>query len=996
MLAWSTGVGCGGPVAPAKSTEVPARRVRTGGTFPDYVTPAHLVAATSTELASYSRFEPDGRRLLVSHGMRIVEHPDGSFERASDLLPDRENLGVVELPERLGGGYVYFSTSTGGTVLWSAPTWTAPLDGLASFGFSVSRIVPGFDRLYLSASAQAAPVPLDLESRTVLESTGLPPAPDYQSMAFEDAWIGAIQVPYLGVLATFDAGASWHPVPEASRLTVHDSRPLLRTEDGWATLTHTGDLARWEPPRRDNDELAVLRALTNSEGEANEADEEERAKPPDLPRPLGDHPLRLAVLHGVPGPKGTAYAAYHGNLGRIRLEDGKVLEHVTARFPKDAECHGVRLQDGAGFVCSEERGATRIYALEPPLALRKVKSFAGPRYVSDGGRGGLVVRGRCDEEDAEPGYYCLLGPSGQREIRVRGDVGSERVTLLKDGMAAVLVPPRKGSLATLARVGVDGQTEKVSLKLPKKGPGAKLVREGLWLDGFFETKSGELGGWVAGAGPFVGLSIKPDGRVRIGEVQDDIERAMISGPFALLHSEYGAALETVDGGLDWREVAMLDPSKRTLAVTVEQGCSRVGCAHPQWLRVGWSGKSRDKELETVEEPERTPLPRPGGGRWAIDCWATGVVSRPALPITERNPEVAHAVARVHALAAARGAHIPPPLTSTDWQPFLEVPAPALPDKHLGFDTGADAGFDALRAYVWGQRGARWDRTGRFVVRVLDRFGVKDGVWSSELSKSPWPDELSAAGAFGQRALGGSATWQLELDVSGRRGLLLVRQASQTDLFVVEEGRSLTAIQGAQDFGIGKTSGVAKVGSSWYLGSELGSQFSVFRIVGGRLEPVLTVPNVVDRRHSKGGARLVQTADREAVAILAQSASFYFYPILGERLGAPIEIRPKEFASLPETCTGDENGFAFSQLVSVAPHVDLLGAASAVDASQVWARFIAGSEGVCVDALSATASAPLPDTVRRGTAPPSQKRAPVPMVLVEQGTSARRWAFECTL
>jgi hypothetical protein len=928
--------------------------------------------------------------------MRIVEHPDGSFERSSDLLPDREGLAVVELPERLAGGYVYYSSSTRGTVLWYAPTWTAPLEGLASFGFGVSSIVAGFDRLYLMRSGQLPPMALDLETRGLLEDTGLPPAPEYQAMAFEDAWIGAVQVPYLGVLASFDAGASWHPVPEATRLTAYDSRPLLRIDDGWATLTQDGTLARWESPFRDKDDLAVLRALIGRRAADLEVDADTQSEPPDLSRPLGDHPLRLAVLHGVPGPKGTAYAAHRGALGRISLRDGRVLETVTGQFPENAQCHGVRLQSGAGFVCSEERGATRVYALQKPLGMKNILSFAGPRYVSDGGAGGLVIRGRCHDEASEPGYYCLVGGTSEREIRVRGDVGSERVVLLKDGSAAVIVPPRKGAGATLALVGTDGQTEKLSLKLPKKGPGARLLREGLWLDGFFETAAGELGGWVAGAGPFVGLRIKPDGKVRVGEVQDDIERVMLSGRFALLHSEYGAALETVDGGLEWREVSMLDPGKQKPATPVEQGCSRVGCAHSHWLRIGWAGKGRDKELETVETPERTAMVDPGGGRWSIDCWATGVASRPALPVSEKLAEVAVRMARAHALAAARGA-IPPALTSTAWQPFLEVPAPALPGNHVGFDTGADGGFDPLRAYVWGQRGARWDRSGRFLLRVADRFAVQDGVWSSELSKSPWPDELAAASAFGQRALSGSSSWQIELDVSGRRGLLLVRQSSQTDMFVVEEGRSLTPIKGAADLGVSRTSGVAKMESSWYLGSELGSQFTVFRIVGGRLEPVLSVPRFVSTGQSEAAARLVQSAEGDALAVLAQASSWYLYPIVNDTLGAPIEVLPSEFASLPPTCSGDEQGFSFAQLLSVAPHVELLGAASAVSASQVWARFVAGSDGVCVDALAATASAPLPDALRRGTTGPAPKRSvPVPMVLAEQGASARRWAFECSL
>jgi hypothetical protein len=319
-----------------------------------------------------------------------------------------------------------------------------------------------------------------------------------------------------------------------------------------------------------------------------------------------------------------------------------------------------------------------------------------------------------------------------REIRVRGDIGAERVVLLADTAAGVVVPPRKGSIATLARVGVDGQASKVKLKLPKSGPAASLLREGLWLDGMFETKSGELGGWVTGAGPFVGIRIGKDGTVRVGEVQSDIERVQLSGPFALLRSEYGGALETVDGGLSWREVPLLDAkrSSTTIPSSEERGCSRVGCAFTHWLRVGWSGKGPAREMKEAEAPERTSIPDPGGGRWSLECWPTGEASRAALPLKSAS-EIRDAVERMRAMITARGARAPAVLSGTSWEPFLEVPAPRLPDKHLGFDVSVDSGSDDMRAYVWGQRGARWDRTGRFLVRALDRFSVRDGVWSSK-------------------------------------------------------------------------------------------------------------------------------------------------------------------------------------------------------------------------------------------------------------------------
>src|SRR5690606_29907407 len=279
-------------------------------------------------------------------------------------------------------------------------------------------------------------------------------------------------------------------------------------------------------------------------------------------------------------------------------------------------------------------GKTSIYALKTPLALSSVLTFDEPRYVADSEHGGLVVRGRCSSEPrVEPGYYCLFSKQSLREIKVRGDVGAERVALFKDGTAAVIAPPRRGALATLTLVDRSGATRQKKLKLPKSGPLAKLLREGIWLDGFRATGKGKLAGWVAGAGPFVGIVIEPDGTVKGGKILEEVERTFLSGRFALLRAQYGQALQSVDGGASWMEVATLEPTERD-AVYVpnsEQGCSAIGCATGQWLRVGWSQPKQRARTTAVEPPERTRLPSPGGGRWTLQCYANGQASPRALP-----------------------------------------------------------------------------------------------------------------------------------------------------------------------------------------------------------------------------------------------------------------------------------------------------------------------------------------------------------------------------
>ena len=137
------GVGAASPIA----SEGAAVKAAWPAKFVNYATPATLVASTEKEYSSFSRLEPDGRRLLVTHGMRIVEHPDGSFQVASDLLPSKEGLGVVQLPPRLGGGFVYYTTTSRATTLWKAPDWhTSGLAYRRSFRVSIGFTCCGAGR----------------------------------------------------------------------------------------------------------------------------------------------------------------------------------------------------------------------------------------------------------------------------------------------------------------------------------------------------------------------------------------------------------------------------------------------------------------------------------------------------------------------------------------------------------------------------------------------------------------------------------------------------------------------------------------------------------------------------------------------------------------------------------------------------------------------------------------------------------------------------------
>ena len=129
-------------------------------------------------------------------------------------------------------------------------------------------------------------------------------------------------------------------------------------------------------------------------------------------------------------------------------------------------------------MCGEREGATSLYAFAPPLGVRRVFRSARPRFVASSGNGALVIRGPCadDVRDAPASRsYCVRGVDGRlREIRVKGDLGAERVVALADGRIVVLAPPRPGAAGQLTVI-KGAQTSTVALAIPAdpQGHGAR-------------------------------------------------------------------------------------------------------------------------------------------------------------------------------------------------------------------------------------------------------------------------------------------------------------------------------------------------------------------------------------------------------------------------------------------------------------------------------------------------------------------------------------------
>ncbi len=1007
------GSGCGAhrPAVPAQHA---AGAKAVAPTAPRFISPAHLVAVADASSISYVKRDDDGTVRLVAHGMRLLTHPDGSIERAEQLLPPAQPVRTLKLPRRLGHGYVFYVHSSNTTLVWRSKSWTGSLEPLANVDFNVARVVAGFDRLYLIDRTTRHVVAIDARTGKVSDAGALPPSPGYGAMAIADAWTGAVEVPYRGVLATFDAGASWHQVTSQKTygLTVEHGGIGIRLAGGSYVLEPSGVLRKHEGSGdresmfRDAEEGSQV-GWVESDGDASKPS----SAPP--PGPLGRRPLDLAVLRGFPDSKQSAVVAANGALGRVRLSDGALLDVKEDAFARGSTCDGIELGRSFGFVCGQDQGKTVVYAFKPPLSLEPVLSFDEPRYVAASGNGALVIRGTCDGHARDNlGAYCIRSQSGTlREIHVKGDLGVERVVALDDGRVAVIVPPRLGAPGLLVVIDRAGNAKSVKIRMPAKAstPTLALLSKGLWLDGFVERKPGELAGWVAAGGPFVGVRLHLDGKLEVGKMENDIDRSMLSGTLALSVGDNGLAAETVDGGFEWREVELpagsTSSSSRVASAEGPRGCSRVGCAFGSWLRVGWRGPHAQKSKLSVADPAApTVLPASGGGRWLLSCAASGehegehVAPRPPRP--RRHRFASPPPSRYGALPS------PDSLQSTDWKPFLGQAPPSKAADAVGFDTGTEYKTVKVHGYVWGARGASWHRVGHFQVRVLDRFSVDHAIWSTAPSRSPWDDMSQAALAFGLGSYGASANWATMLDPSGRAGALLVTTPAKQELFLVEQGRSAIRVKATKTQSFGSLAGVVKLGSSWYIGFQYGSsEFRVYRIEGSRLSLLGSYPLRVASRTGMMTSRLVRSARGDALGILAEartlrgsSTSWYVYPIdlRTHRAGAPLELTPALLASAPPCGDDDSDGWLIEAEPPVSPYMDFVGDADPLRVQHVAARLVASARGLCIDALAADADSPVPRHLRPpagGVATWSAGRPTMTLVVSGRG-GGERWGFRC--
>jgi len=985
------------------------------------VTPSRLIPDLAGQRGVVARDE--GQRRVLLDRMRMIARDDGAIERASELLP-RGGVTAVALPSRLGGGYLFHANTGSGAQIWRASDWLARLRPLVQLSSVVDAVVPGFDRLYVRYQSNGRLAAIDAETGEPRGLGTLPPAAAYGRLAFADGWRAVVDTDLRGPLATFDAGSTWRSVGIAERplsIDLVNGDPAVAVAGGRYLVDARG--------------AVTFRPDEKPRAGATAADDVEAAA--RLPGPLGKKPLRAAIEDGFPDSLTTAVVARAGALVRVSLHDGAVLTTAPDAYPERlASCHALRVGPGMGFLCGERDGATVIYELAGPLSLRPVLRFTRPRFVAASGNGALVIRGACEEpavgapaaveDGARP--YCVRSAAGAlREIRIKGELGVERVVALADGRVIVLVPPRGGSAGQLTLLG-SGAATSVPLQLPADPPFVSLLlRRGMWLDGFEEREKGVLGGWVEAGGPVVGLRIALDGKVTAGNVRDDAGGAILAGRFGLSLGEGGRAAETIDGGLHWEVLDLPERDDEAERAGPTRACGPAGCVLGGWMRVGWGKAASEDDMRPAQPPPASFMTTRSSPQVGLTC-ALGAAATPPLPVAPKivAPRVAVKASKLPApvsLAGALGRRLTAsspgasaPVTPNGWASFRNTPAPPLGAGEIGIDNGPYADLIMVHAYAWGKRGADWSRAGRFQVRFDDRFDPTGGVRASAVSTSLWGDELQAAESIGTGAYG-SAAWAAFLDPSGKAAFTQACRGTNCSFFAVESGQPVLPVRDAQ----GRSgallrplpNGAVRVGETWYIVTQ-GASFEaviLWRIDLGVARQLGTYYRPA--RYGIEAPRIVRRAFGSAVGLLVAGApepgerlgSWYVLPVNTEtgEIGEAVQLVRRDLADVPiERCAAGRDGWVIDAGFDTASVVEVTGSYGNFDGLEMRARMDSGS--LCIEALASRVDglSSKPKTpgskavVPRPTpASPTTAADPtaIPLAATERGTG-RRWGLTC--
>jgi len=862
----------------------------------------------------------------IDSGLRL-QRTGGALEVANELFPPGGELLGVPLPEHLGGGYLFAQrllvSGASVTALYRSPSFTGKLEALARVPFSVGRIHPGFDRIYLLSSG--VQIALDLETGEILPLHPLPPVPVLTGMSFSGANRGLIEAPIEGVLYTENSGLSWQRLPEAKKIEYAHSRGELyvgtdrgtrKVLAGARLVDPNSDVRFSNRPNHLLKGRSESKALSN--GDTSGLDASARA--------LSTMVTRGAKLGG------SAFGIHEGRLLRFKGSDPLAFESFPTSISRTARCTGVspariKKTKEVLFVCQDQksgksRSPLRIYSVredkEGRAKLRHIHE-AGDARVLAMGQGGVLIEGSCSRAPAKSLEACLV--TGRKSSSVRGALSESKGSAGKIALAVshsrvsrVRFDPKKKYFEVRELLGKKQTTRKY--KLPEDRAVVELVQYGDLLPQA-SLVDGGIALWSVRGEKFVGVRLGEGKIPGFGAIQRPLRRALFDGPRAVLWGAAGFAKQSTDGGLTFAELSYPYRSGQpelTLAdnvsASIRMGCSSVGCVLGRFFRFGYSLR----EGATAELPSPTRLPPQGGTRLHFTCRAGPTSSAP-----RRSESV------------------------SKWPAFWESAPPE--SGHADGLSSVAFPHEQGRLYAHGPKDAAWGRQGNTQFRFVNPWRVKN-VLESLPTAHLFSSHLEAQGVMGLLARA-SGQQHLALDPKGDAGVLLLRTRQSSELLTFHEGATLERFRNADKEGYRRLVSAAYAGGRFFAAFLKGSTVSVVRLEGGDFHPVL----VLDLDEAKTrGPQLVRTERGDLGLSLPGDSGWFIYPIgdsgeLGQAIVVPF---PKQRAP---ACGQDASGFLLEREMTLAPYVESSDGRP-LEVTGIRERLIVGAGGVCLDALSA--------------------------------------------
>lgn len=555
---------------------------------------------------------------LLVDGVRVVT--DGVRMRSASEVATTALSSVVEVPARLGGGFLFFND----TAIYHADSFDGKLKGLAYFPDAhVHAVDFGFDRaLVRSNDGQRWAIRLTDGARVGLEPPGL------SELAARDDGLGLVLTDTGRLLATRDAGKTYRDVTNQLRGAPGsiEARPdaiyVTSQEDAYARLEPDGRLGRVD------------------------AVPAEPVKERDPRWRQGEAPARVAMRTGVPAEEeGIAVFVANGDVFRVSLRRGEIVSVQTGKVPLDAMCEGVRTPDDALFLCTRHGQTSERFVVSGTLYGKTPQieqSFPFVAPFSAGDDGALAFAGPCSGPQRD-GVACVRTAQGSWVERSPStDAGSPvalgYVVPRSDGGAVSLqLQTKPYSITDLATGDVRTFTDaeltttvgryKSMMYMGKSG--GSVLRE--WT---FQP-DGSLRGWSGGRS----VTITPGGPVVSTTFVGDNATYGTSGPRALGMSPEGRLFQTVDRGLTWTEVAgppsqSVGPGSKRSYGSIQ--CGAVGCSLGPWLRVGFAAEPPKPPLKKVEVPPPHETKPFAEGRVLV-CESSGQLRGKSAAQNDRSP-----------------------------------------------------------------------------------------------------------------------------------------------------------------------------------------------------------------------------------------------------------------------------------------------------------------------------------------------------------------------